>query len=469
MNRSGILKEHSLVISLIQKLMDIASLIGVLFISATMYGIDWDNPLYLLLAFCAISLFLFFANVFELYRSWRRQSIWDELKRVLLTLLAMGTGLLLLGYITKISASYSRLALGTWVLVLPLVMLLARMLLRNIVHHIRKQSGKTRRVAIIGTGALAQQVALEIQTSPWMGMDVLGYYDDRQQFRGKIKNSPDIPIIGNFADAMQQGKAGVFDELYIALPMQAAEKINILINELSDCSIPVHLVQDVFTFNLMNSRTAQIGQIPIISIYESPLDEMGVVTKRVEDYLLASLILSVISIPMLLIAIGIKLTSPGPVIFKQRRYGLKGGQIEVWKFRSMTVTEDGDNVKQATKGDSRITPFGAFLRKTSLDELPQFINVLQGRMSIVGPRPHAVAHNEMYRKNIDGYMLRHLVKPGITGWAQINGWRGETDTDEKMQKRIQYDLEYLRKWSIWLDIKIVFMTIFKGFANKNAY
>jgi len=172
---------------------------------------------------------------------------------------------------------------------------------------------------------------------------------------------------------------------------------------------------------------------------------------------------------MVIIAIAIKLTSPGPVIFRQRRYGMRGDEIEVWKFRSMTVTEDGHNVPQAKKGDARITPLGAFLRRTSLDELPQFFNVLQGTMSIVGPRPHAVAHNELYRKSIDGYMLRHLVKPGITGWAQVNGWRGETDTDEKMQKRIEYDLEYLQNWSIFLDLKIIVMTIWKGFVNKNAY
>lgn len=175
-------------------------------------------------------------------------------------------------------------------------------------------------------------------------------------------------------------------------------------------------------------------------------------------------------LPLLaLIAVGIKFTSAGPVLFKQRRYGLNGELVEVWKFRSMTVCDDGDAVVQAKRGDARITPFGAFLRRTSLDELPQFINVLQGRMSIVGPRPHAVAHNEEYRRLIHGYMLRHKVKPGITGWAQVNGWRGETDTLDKMQKRIDYDLEYIRNWSIGVDLKIILMTVFKGFVGKNVY
>jgi len=172
---------------------------------------------------------------------------------------------------------------------------------------------------------------------------------------------------------------------------------------------------------------------------------------------------------MLVIALGVKYSSPGPVLFKQRRYGLNGRRIKVYKFRTMSVCEDEENVPQAQKCDPRVTRFGAFLRRTSLDELPQFYNVLQGRMSVVGPRPHAVAHNEQYRKLIRGYMWRHKVKPGITGWAQINGWRGETDTPEKMQKRVEFDLDYIRNWSLWLDIKIVWLTLFRGFSDPNAY
>jgi len=165
----------------------------------------------------------------------------------------------------------------------------------------------------------------------------------------------------------------------------------------------------------------------------------------------------------------VKLTSKGPVFFRQRRYGLNGEVIHVLKFRSMKVMEDGAEVKQATKDDDRITPFGAFLRRTSLDELPQFLHVITGHMSIVGPRPHAVAHNEAYRKRIQGYMLRHKVKPGITGWAQVNGWRGETDTLEKMEKRIEHDLEYIRNWALLWDVKIIFLTVFGSKVRKNAY
>ncbi|WP_116895873.1 exopolysaccharide biosynthesis polyprenyl glycosylphosphotransferase, partial [Pseudomonas syringae] len=191
--------------------------------------------------------------------------------------------------------------------------------------------------------------------------------------------------------------------------------------------------------------------------------------KRAEDIVLSSLILLLIAVPLLTIAAAIKLTSAGPVLFRQRRYGLDGRSIMVWKFRSMSVQENTDVVLQATRNDARVTPLGRFLRRTSLDELPQFFNVLHGDMSIVGPRPHAIAHNEQYRRQVSGYMLRHKVKPGITGWAQINGWRGETDTLDKMRMRVEFDLEYIEHWSIWLDLKIILLTLLKGFGNKNAF
>jgi putative colanic acid biosynthesis UDP-glucose lipid carrier transferase len=212
-----------------------------------------------------------------------------------------------------------------------------------------------------------------------------------------------------------------------------------------------------------------MGGMPMISVFDTPFYGVDGWLKRTEDLVLGTLILLLICVPMLAIAIGVKISSPGPVLFKQRRYGLNGKIVEVWKFRSMTVCEDGDKVVQASKNDARVTRFGAFIRRTSLDELPQFINVLQGSMSIVGPRPHAVAHNEQYRRLIHGYMLRHKVKPGITGWAQISGWRGETDTLEKMQKRIEFDLEYVRNWSLWLDLKIIMLTVIRGFSGSNAY
>lgn len=221
---------------------------------------------------------------------------------------------------------------------------------------------------------------------------------------------------------------------------------------------------------LLNHRSSDIGGLHTIDLSCTPLSGSFSAIKRIEDVLLSLIILLLITPLCLLIALAIKLTSPGPVLFKQMRNGLDGQQIKVYKFRSMRVhKEQTGMVTQAKKNDNRLTPIGAQLRRTSLDELPQFWNVLQGRMSIVGPRPHALAHNQYYEDLVESYMRRHKVKPGITGWAQVNGLRGETDTLEKMQKRVDHDLWYIDNWSLWLDIKIIFLTVFKGFVNKNAY
>ncbi|WP_281098517.1 undecaprenyl-phosphate glucose phosphotransferase, partial [Klebsiella pneumoniae] len=244
---------------------------------------------------------------------------------------------------------------------------------------------------------------------------------------------------------------------------------DLLIRTFPNTTCSVLLIPDIFTFNILQSRTEEINGVPVVPLFDTPLNGINMVFKRLEDIIVASIILFIISPILIVIACAVKFTSPGPVIFRQIRYGMDGKPIKVWKFRSMSVMENDSSVKQATKNDTRVTKVGRFLRSTSLDELPQFFNVLFGQMSVVGPRPHAVAHNEQYRSLIQGYMLRHKVKPGITGLAQINGWRGETDTLEKMEKRIEYDLLYIRGWSIWLDLKIIFLTVFKGFINKSAY
>ena len=231
----------------------------------------------------------------------------------------------------------------------------------------------------------------------------------------------------------------------------------------------IYFVPDVFGISIIQGRLQDFNGVPVVGICETPFTGTHLLIKRISDLVLASLILLLISPVMLAVALGVKFSSPGPVIFKQRRNGLDGGEIVVYKFRSMTALDDGAEIKQATLGDARVTRFGAFIRKTSLDELPQFINVLQGSMSIVGPRPHAVAHNEMYRQLIKAYMVRHKVKPGITGWAQVNGHRGETDTIGKMQARVEYDLEYLRNWSLGLDLVIILRTVKAAFYDIKAY
>ncbi|WP_438303758.1 undecaprenyl-phosphate glucose phosphotransferase [Raoultella ornithinolytica] len=295
----------------------------------------------------------------------------------------------------------------------------------------------------------------------------ISYFEDRNiQRDSRFIN---IEQKGNSRDLLALAKEDKVDEIYIALPMVAQQRIRQFLNEFSDTTVDVFLVPDLFSYSSHISQLRMFGNIQTISIFTSPFDGDGALLKRIEDIILGSFF-TLLSLPvMFLIAIGIKLTSPGPVLFKQNRYGLNGKKIQVWKFRTMRVMENNAVVKQATRGDPRVTRFGAFLRRTSLDELPQFINVLQGRMSIVGPRPHAVAHNEEYRVLVDNYMIRHKVKPGITGLAQISGFRGETDTLDKMEKRIHYDLEYIQSWSLFLDLKIIFLTFFRGFVGKNAF
>ncbi len=255
----------------------------------------------------------------------------------------------------------------------------------------------------------------------------------------------------------------------MALTPPTRDLVPDLLDRLSDTTVSVYMVPDFITTHLFHGHWSSLEGIPIVSIFETPFWGADGWLKRIQDLVLSTLILALTALPMLVIALLVKATSPGPVLFRQTRYGIDGKPIQVLKFRSMTVCEDGRNVPQARRNDPRVTKIGGFLRQMSLDELPQFINVLRGEMSIVGPRPHAVAHNEFYRGKVKGYMLRHKVKPGITGWAQINGWRGETDDVVKMEKRIEHDLWYIRNWSFWLDIKIILLTVWRGFAGGNAY
>lgn len=298
----------------------------------------------------------------------------------------------------------------------------------------------------------------------------LSFYDDRDLSRsGELAKKIKSPFKGSAQTLIEEARQGNLDEIYIALPMIALQRIRYFLYMMSDSTADTYIVPDFANYSSNISELRRVHNVQTIGILNSPFKGVGSFIKRTEDIIIGSVILAMISILMLMIAIGIKLTSHGPVFFKQDRYGLSGQKIKVWKFRTMKVMENDNTVLQATKNDPRVTSFGSFLRRTSLDELPQFINVIQGSMSIVGPRPHAVAHNEQYRRQVDNYMIRHKVKPGITGLAQIRGFRGETDTLYKMEKRIQCDIEYIKNWSLWLDIKIIFITIFKGFVGKNAY
>jgi putative colanic acid biosynthesis UDP-glucose lipid carrier transferase len=281
--------------------------------------------------------------------------------------------------------------------------------------------------------------------------------DTRVQFAGQCK--------GVAVFVRQQA----VNAIYIALPMSNAPRIEEMLQEFRDTTASIYFVPDIFAFDLVQARCVEFSGIPMLSICDTPFHGMKAVQKRATDIVLSSLGLLMCWPAMLLAAIAVKLSSPGPVLFKQRRYSLHGEEIVVYKFRSMTVCEDGSVVLQAKRGDQRVTAVGHFLRRTSLGELPQLFNVLEGGMSFVGPRPHAVAHNEEYRKLISGYMIRHKVRPGMTGWAQVHGLRGETTTVEQMRLRVEYDLDYLRQWSLWLDLKILAKTAVIVARGRNAY
>ena len=308
-----------------------------------------------------------------------------------------------------------------------------------------------------------------MRVQPWLGLHFVGIYDDRSTERQYRFLHPSDRVVGDFEKLLERCRCGDVDVVYIALPLRAEARISKLLRALADTTATVYLMADFFTFDLLHGRWDQVGDLPMVSVYDTPFYGVSGWLKQVEDVVLGSAITVLISIPMLVIAGAIKLTSPGPVLFRQRRYGLNGREIRVLKFRTMTVCEDGPVVRQATRTDKRVTPLGRFLRRTSLDELPQFLQVVTGEMSIVGPRPHAVAHNEQYRGRIHGYMLRHKVKPGITGWAQVNGWRGETEVLEKMEKRVEHDLEYIQDWNLLLDLKIIFLTVFGAKKNDQVY
>ena len=371
------------------------------------------------------------------------------------------------GFATGYIREFSMPSLLAWLWVAPLTELGTCYLLRRGAPLLLKLQGPPQRALIVGMNEQGLALANKISASRYSRLEFVGFVDSR----GSQRLKADTPhrMVGKLEDLAQIAKSHNIHLIYLSLPMASQPRILHILDELKDTTASIYFVPDMFVTDLIQGHPSEVCGMPVISVCETPFKASNGMVKRGSDIVFSLLILTLIFPLMLVIAAAVKLGSPGPIIFKQRRYGLDGEEILVYKFRSMTVTEDGAVVKQAQKNDARITPLGAFLRRSSMDELPQFINVLQGRMSIIGPRPHAVAHNELYRKLIKGYMVRHKVKPGITGWAQVNGYRGETDTLDKMQARIDYDLDYLRNWSLSLDIHIIFKTIRLVLKDQQAY
>jgi len=354
-----------------------------------------------------------------------------------------------------------------WVAVSSLVMGTLTYTIAIVTQKMMRAAVRNRRVVFAGYNEASISLAQRMLEDRSMCLEPCGFFDDRSEDRLGMPSSEKLR--GSLKQLGQYVKDHGINVIFIALPIRHLKRVQDLLDDLRDTTASIYYVPDVFVFDLIQARSTEIKDIPVVAMCETPFYGYRGISKRLLDIAGASLAVVALSPVLLLAALGVKLSSPGPVIFKQRRYGVDGSEIPVYKFRSMRVTEDGNTVRQATKNDSRITPFGSFLRKSSIDELPQLFNVLNGTMSLVGPRPHAIAHNEEYRRLIKGYMLRHKVPPGITGLAQVSGCRGETATLEDMERRIKYDIEYLRHWSIWLDIKILFLTVLRILGDKQAY
>jgi putative colanic acid biosynthesis UDP-glucose lipid carrier transferase len=438
---------------------DSVCLVGSLWLVALFFGEEIGNP-YLLFGFVIFSL-TFPGN------QYLRASPLRMIRDIVLGWGLLAGLLFLFGWAAHFLKYFDMDVILHWLWLGPLCQVLGHMIFRGVAELFVARPDESRRAVIVGANDQGMMLVDRIVADPLCGLRVEGIFDDRSAER--IKAPASLPLLGRLDDLPAFVQANHVDVILLSLPMTTQTRILKLLDDLRDTTASIYFVPDFFVTDLIQGRMDAIADVPVVAVCESPFVGINGIVKRSSDIVLSLIILTLMSPLLLVIALGVKLSSPGPVIFKQRRYGLDGREILVYKFRSMTVCEDGPVIVQARKTDARITRLGAFLRKTSLDELPQFINVLQGRMSIVGPRPHAVAHNELYRGQIKGYMVRHKVKPGITGWAQVNGLRGETDTVDKMRARVEHDLDYLRNWSLRLDLYIIARTVATVLRDQYAY
>jgi putative colanic acid biosynthesis UDP-glucose lipid carrier transferase len=455
MLKRGLLKEHAKLLSWIAKLAD-----TLLFLAAGIFAfyLQFDQLHLGLLYFGALLIGVLLVipvfSFFDIYESLRAKNLIKFFARLYVALFALMLFLAAAGFITKTGIYFSRAWFVYWGLSAVILITLFRVALMLFLRAMRKRGWNQRQILIIGAGQVSHGLVKEVKDADWSGLKIV-----------KVLSLQDLPKnLGLYIENLR------VDEVWVALSLQEEKTLKNIVHELRHNVVTIRYFPDMFGADLLRYTTDELFGFFAVNIVTSPMVGINRAVKWLEDKVIAAIILLLVSPLMLLIALVIKLTSPGSVFYCQLRHGWDGKPIRIYKFRSMYEhQEQSGKVTQAQKNDKRITPIGKILRATSLDEFPQFINVLQGKMSIVGPRPHAIEHNEHYKKLITSYMQRHHVKPGITGWAQINGWRGETDTLDKMEKRVEYDLYYIEHWSLWFDLKIIFLTIFKGFANKNAY
>ncbi|HTH61127.1 MAG TPA: undecaprenyl-phosphate glucose phosphotransferase [Paraburkholderia sp.] len=460
-------------LSVLARIIDIAAVVsGALAAAFLLRGrfVQLNDAEMVLLAFnCLLVIWMFPA--LGIYRSWRGKRLLDLFARVVFAWLVVEAVGVLVVFSVHRADSLSRLWLGWWAVASVVLLIVSKTLVYTVLKGLRREGYNQRAVAVAGDEQYGRFLIEQMRSHPEAGFRPVLLFDEDAPPRGlPLAELDDVPVERDLHALIARVRSGGIRELWLAMPISKERTIHRIVMDLRDEFVNIRFIPDMRSLSLISQPVVDLIGVPAINLAASPITDLRVLPKLVFDRLFAAAVLLALSPLLIAIALAVKLSSPGPVFFKQRRKGLDGNEFEIYKFRSMKVhAETAGQITQARRNDPRITRVGAFLRRTSLDELPQFINVLKGEMSVVGPRPHAIQHDEIYKDLVRGYMQRYRIKPGITGWAQVNGFRGETDRVEKMRDRVRFDLHYMQNWSFALDLKIVAMTMWKGFAGQNAY
>ncbi|MCG2634291.1 MAG: undecaprenyl-phosphate glucose phosphotransferase [Gammaproteobacteria bacterium] len=463
MAKKQLLRQHMSVVSLAQRGFDLAVVLVVgLLVYYLVFGV-WDlKPVYRAGLLFSVLLSAVVLPRFGLYRAWRGRSPKNELRAVIQAFLLIAALLALASVATKTSSQFSRVWFAAWMSGNVALIATSRLFERSVLHWLRRQGRNLRSVVVLGAGEHGQRVVQQLQQESWTGLRVVGFFSRDAGLIGQTVLG--LPVLGALADLPDYAKTHGIDQIWLALPLNEAGALEGIMAVLGDMTADIRLVPDLYGLRLVNHSVSEVAGMPVLDLAATPMAGAARVIKSVEDHLLALLFLLLASPLMALIALGVKLSSPGPVFYRQARMGWNGRHFDILKFRTMAADSEQGGVQWGGAAEKRVTRFGAFLRKTSLDELPQFLNVLRGEMSIVGPRPERPQFVEKFKDEIPGYMKKHMVKAGITGWAQVNGWRGDTD----LTRRIEHDLWYINHWSLWLDIRILLLTLRFGLIHKNA-
>jgi len=463
----GLIRPYSFLLIQVNRVVDALWIFAGLAVVMEYRG-EWSRDA-VWLALIAAALFALISQLNHLYRSWRVAPLHDELSVIWRSWFSTLLIVVLVLYVFNDLFRPDKTAVLMWLIVTPMLLFATRIVVRLGLRVGRRSGRNFRTAAVVGMNEIGHRVADRILFNRWMGVRLIGYFDERALNHERLTVDGPVPLIGNMSDLVEKAAAGEIDIVYIALPMRAETRIKELIERLADTMVSVYFVADFAVFDFLHAQWETLSEMPVLRVIDSPFHGFNGFAKRLQDICLSSLSLLILGIPMLIIAFLIRVTSPGPAIYRQLRHGLDGHEFTIYKFRTMTAEASSTQYKQASRDDPRVTRLGAFLRRTSLDELPQLINVLQGRMSMVGPRPHPLKLNDDHATLIQRFILRHKVRPGITGWAQINGLRGETETVDKMRSRVEYDLEYINNWSFWFDLRILVLTVVRMWRDRNAF